>query len=251
MKSNILVILVTLMYSLNVKAQIFQTDLNKRNITSVTFLLANTSLRVIGSEGDSLTITVIGNEPANLKDSSGLGLHLTTTGHTLACEKATSENVTYLVKMPSYISLAIEEIPSFIPLANEEMLDKPQMLKILDMKGDVNVESWISTINLINNTGTVNASSVAADIFAILSPDVNQSCSFVSRGRLVDVTINPKSKIALEAAIIAGRFTPNVKPSAPFKITRSGFFQTVKGSINGGGALVRVESNRLILHQGE
>ncbi len=82
MKLNIIVILVSLMYSLHVKAQIFQIDLNTKNITSVSFRLANSSLTVIGSEGDSLTITVFGNNQTNLKDSRGLGLHSTTTDHT-------------------------------------------------------------------------------------------------------------------------------------------------------------------------
>jgi hypothetical protein len=249
MKLNILVILVSLMCSLNVKAQVFQIDLNKQKITSVTFLIANTTLKLIGSEGDSLTITVIGDEPTNLKDSSGIGLRLTTTGHTLAFEKATSKNVTYLVKIPLHISLAIEEIPSHISLSAEKTLNKPQLFEIQDMKGDVNVESWISTIKLINNTGTINVSSLAADIFAILPPDVKQSCSFLSRGRLVDVTIHPKSKITLEAAIIAGSFTTDLKSSTPFEITRSGFFQMVKGLINEEGVMVRVESNQLVLHE--
>jgi hypothetical protein len=77
-----------------------------------------------------------------LKDSSGLGLHLTITGHTLALEKTMSNAVTYLVKLPKYISLSVEETH----------LDKPQMLKVENMQGDVNVISWMSTIKISNNT---------------------------------------------------------------------------------------------------
>jgi hypothetical protein len=238
MKLNILVILVSLMYSLNIKGQIFQTDLNKKKITSVSFKLANSNITVTGSEDDSLTITVSGGEHTNLKDSSGLGLQLTTTGHTLALEKTTSKDITYLVKLPKYISLSVEET-----------LDKPHLLTIQNMQGDVSVNSWVSTIKLINNTGAVTANSYASDIFAILPTNINRPCSFVSLGRLVELTINQKSKIVLEAKVMAKRFTTNYKTSTPFEIKQSGFFQTIKGSMNGGGAMVKVESNLLVINE--
>ena len=47
-------------------AQQYQASLNKANILLVSFKLKNSSLRVIGTTNDSLTISVLGAGPANL-----------------------------------------------------------------------------------------------------------------------------------------------------------------------------------------
>lgn len=161
-------------------AQQYQAYLNKATILSVSLKLKNSSLRVIGTTSDSLTITVVGAGPANLKDSSGIDLHLAVTGQTLLIEKTSEMPKNYLVKLPRQVALTIEE--AFRPA---------QKFEIIDMDAAVSVHSWVSKITLTNNKGPVNVKSEAADIFATLPPGLDQPYSLISMGRLVDVTIPP------------------------------------------------------------
>lgn len=219
-------------------AQQYQAYLNKANILSVSFKLKNSSIRVIGTTNDSLTITVLGVGPANLKDSSGIDLRLAITGQTLLIEKTSEMPKSYLVKIPKQVALTIEE--EFRP---------PQKFEITDMEAAVSVHSWVSKIILINNKGKVTAKSEVADIIATLPPGLDQSYSLISIGRLVDVTIPIKNKITLDAEIVAGRLITEFSLNGLVKTTTGAFIQSVKGPLNGGGAALIVKAHTLILHQ--
>jgi len=219
-------------------AQQYQAYLNKANILSVSFQLKNSSLCVIGTTNDSLTITVLGAGPASLKDSSGIDLRLTITGQMLLIEKTSEMPKNYLVKLPRQVALTIEE--EFRP---------PQKFEITDMDAAVSVHSWVSKIILVNNQGSVTAISEAADIFATLPPGLNQPYSLISSGRPIDITIPKKSKITLNAEMVAGRLITDFKLNSRVKTAVGDSLQTIKGPFNGGGAILKVKSNTLILHQ--
>ncbi|RZK33444.1 MAG: ATP-binding cassette domain-containing protein, partial [Hymenobacter sp.] len=172
MKTIIIMILAGIACTFCANAQQYQEYLNKANILSVSFKLKNSSLRVIGTANDSLTITVLGAGPANLKDSSGIDLHLAITGRTLLIEKTSEMPKNYLVELPRQVALTIEE--AFRPA---------QKFEITDMDAAISVHSWVSKIIFINNKGKVTAKSEAADIFATLPPGLDQPYSLISMGR--------------------------------------------------------------------
>lgn len=238
MKTIIIIILAGIACTFCADAQQYQAYLNKANIRSVSFQLKNSSLRVIGTTSDSLTITVLGDGPANLKDSSGIDLRLAITGQTLLIEKTSEMPKNYLVKLPRQVALTIEE--AFRP---------PQKLEIIDMDAAVSVHSWVSKIIFINNKGTVTARSEAADIFATLPTGLEQPYSLISYGRLVDVTMPIKNKITLDAEIVAGRLITEFNLNGCVKTTIGAFTQTVKGPLNGGGTKLMVKAHTLVLHK--
>jgi|SRR5476651_774685 len=238
MKTIIIMIWTGIACTFCANAQQYQACLNKANILSVSFQLKNSSLRVIGTTNDSLTITVLGAGPANLKDSSGIDLHLAITDQMLLIEKTSETSKNYLVKLPRQVALTIEE--AFRP---------PQKLEIIDMDAAVSVHSWVSKIILINNKGTVTAKSEAADIFATLPPGLDQPYSLISMGRLVDVKMPIKNKITLDAEIVAGRLITEFSLNGLVKTTMGAFIQTVKGPLNGGGTKLMLKANTLVLHK--
>lgn len=237
MKTIIIMIWAGMACTVCAHAQQYKAYLNKANIRTISFQLNNSSLQVIGTDSDSLTITVVGAGCANLKDSSGIDLRFTISWQTLLIDKTSERPKNYLVKLPKQVALTIDE--EFGP---------PQKLEIRDMAASVIVHSWVSKITLINNKGPVNVKSEAADIFAILPPGLKQPYSLISSGRVVNVMIPKKTKITLDAEIVKGRLITNFKLIRRVKIVKGDSLQTVKGPINKGGSVLKVKSNTLILN---
>src|SRR6186713_1730757 len=237
MKTIFIIILAGIACTFCANAQQYQAYLNKANIRSVSFKLKNSSLRIIGTTNDSLTITVLGAGPINLQDGDSIDLHLAIAGQTLLAEKTSETPKNYLVQIPKQIDLTIEE--PFGP---------PQKLEIIDMDAAVNVHSWVSKITLTNNKGPANVKSEAADIFVTLPPGLDQPYSLTSRGRLVDVTIPQKDKITLDAEIVAGRLITDFSLNKRVETVIGDSLQTVKGPLNGGGTKLMVKANTLVLH---
>ncbi|MES2278633.1 MAG: hypothetical protein V4592_21565 [Bacteroidota bacterium] len=117
------------------------------------------------------------------------------------------------------------------------------------MDAAVSVHCWVSKITLINNKGPVTAKSEAADIFVTLPPGLNKPYSLISSGRLVAITIPKRNKLTLDAEMVAGRLITDFKLNGRLRTAIGDYLQTVKGPLNGGGALLKVKSNTLVLHR--
>ena len=176
---------------------------------------------------------------ANGTDNTGLGLEVTVEGSTIKVTKVNKRDGQYKIKVPKNVSLFIEEMS----------WHGGNDLKISDIEGDIEVQAKNSDVVIRNVNGSVVAHNTSGDIdviFSKVNPEKPTSITNVSGE--VDVTLPADTKANLKTKSISGEVYTDLEVLTDKKgdpkskdMKQWGGYET-KGTINGGGVEMRLES---------
>ncbi len=243
MKKIFLAILfLALSFSL-IQAQSLENEykLNVGSSSSLSIELFDSELQITGYSGSDLVISAKGyrkppERAQGLKplyntavDNTNIGLSVLESGGDINIQKATREDVDYVLKVPQNMSISITETNWH-----------GDNFKIDNMAGEIEVNAKSSDIEITNAVGPIVANTTNGDInITFKSLNQEKPNSIKSINGYVDVTLPANAKSAIKMRAMNGEIFTNFEltmKTAEDNTRRIGGGGKIEGSINGGGA---------------
>jgi hypothetical protein len=239
MNNMFLVIALAILSFNTAQAQDFKMNVGNKN-GNLSIALFDSKLQITGYSGSELTITAKGykkppERAQGLKplynaavDNTNIGLSVTESGGDIKIEKATREDVDYVIKVPQNMSVSITETNWH-----------GDGFKLDNISGEIEVNAKSSDIEITNAAGPIVANTTNGNINVIYkSLNQEKPNSIKSINGYVDITLPPSAKGAIKMRSMNGEIFTNFEialKTAEDQTTRIGGGGKIEGSINGGG----------------
>jgi hypothetical protein len=214
--------------------------------------LDKSSLSIEGYNGEELIITTDKAEPtperakgmkslyANGTDNTGIGLEVVNEGNTIKITKVNKRDGEYKIKVPKNVVLVVEEM-SFHGGGD---------FKINDIEGSVEVQSKTADIIVRNLNGSLVAHSTSGNIEVVFNKiSADKPTSITNISGEVDITLPADTKANIRTKSISGEVYTDFDIALEKKgddkakgMKYWGGSYEAKGTINGGGVEMRLES---------
>jgi hypothetical protein len=281
---HLLFFLVSLWGTHSAYAQNYSLNLSDTNAKTVEIYLDRGNLRVTGKKGSTLEVFSnykkenLPDRAAGLKpltanralDNTGYGIEVRESNSVIMIQKATNQEIDMEVILPDNVRLVI----------NPESWQAGDII-VKDFRGEIEVKSNSSNIQLLQVSGPVIANSISGNIeivFQEINPNKPSAVSNISG--FIDVSLSPQAKATLEIKNLSGEIftdldleileeknfgpefgnlgnppTPPVPPTPPapgkektktaaplFPTPRVSVGKGITGSYNGGGVAVSLHN---------
>lgn len=233
-------LIIGLAIGLNAQAQYLQAV--NSNIKSIQLKISNSNVKVIGTDVDSIKIESVDSK-GKLMESKITDLNVSTKGGTIVVEKTGDAEKSYVFYIPKQLSFHYQE-----------ELRGSKLLEIRGLTDSIFVKTWLSKIALKYNTGVVDAVSEAADIEVVYGENLQlKPASFISKGRLIRISLPEKAKAVFTAEVVKDRFKPFFKVTTPYHIisddAKQVRFEDIK--LNGGGSKIFISGDTILINKSE
>jgi hypothetical protein len=167
-------------------------------------------------------------------EEANLDLEITEKGNKILIEKKSEKEISYKISLPETVSIIYSE-----------KFREPYKINIIGMKNRIEVESYISTVNISDARGSVYVKSAAGDINVTFSNLKKGSESvLISEGRKVTLQLPENPSVELDIKLNSGELKSEVKLGDDLNV--KGIQQIFK-KINGGEAKVKVVAHTCVI----
>lgn len=225
-------------------AQQFKKAFSGSGAKRVLIIIENSELSIEGSSGNEVVINASDGDfemPERAKglrplyrdasDNTGLGLEVTESGNTITIKKASGKDGDYRIRIPADASIKIEEKGW-----------QSDEFEVVGMKGEIEIQSTGSDIELRDVTGPIVANTTSGDITVVFS-QVSQAgpTSISNTSGFIDVTMPANSKANLQLSSISGDIYTDMDLKSDGNMKQVGG-SSIKAAINGGGVEVSLRA---------
>jgi len=210
----------------------------------VVIVIENSELSIEGSSGNEVVINTSGGDfeiPERAKglrplyrdasDNTGIGLEVTESGNTITIKKASGKEGDYRIQVPADASIKIEEVGW-----------QSDDFSISGVKGEIEIQSTGSDIELKDITGPIVANTTSGDITVVFSQLSQEGPTSISNtSGFIDVTMPANAKANLELSSISGDIYTDMDLKSSDGMKQVGG-SSIKAAINGGGVEVSLRT---------
>lgn len=246
MKKQVLLIVLFAIGSLVAYAQEYKKNVSKKD-GKLSVYIDDSKVEITGYNGSELQIIARGYEKPperaqGLKalyntaiDNTNIGLSITEADGEVKIEKASREDIDYVIKVPQTMNVTIHETNWH----GDEF-------RVKNITGEVEIDAKGSDIHIENVSGPIVANTTNGDvtvIFSNLSQDKPNSIKSVNG--FIDLTMPAASKCDIKLRALNGEIYSNFEitySSAEFKGVRVGGGGKIEGQINNGGVELQLNT---------
>ncbi len=210
----------------------------------VQIVIENSELSIEGSSGNEVVINTSDGDfemPERAKglrplyrdasDNTGIGLEVTESGNTITIKKASGKEGDYRIQIPADASIKIEEVGW-----------QSDDFSISGVKGEIEIQSTGSDIELKDITGPIVANTTSGDITVVFSQLSQEGPTSISNtSGFIDVTMPANAKANLELSSISGDIYTDMDLKSNDGMKQVGG-SSIKAAINGGGVEVSLRT---------
>lgn len=245
MKRVLALLAVVCLFATIAQAQKFSKAFSGGGSKRVVIEADKADLKISGTSGNEVTIEGSGGDfkmpdrakglkplYRNAQDNTGIGLEVTESNGVMTIRKATGKDAEYTIRIPADAALKIEE-----------QSWEGSTFDIADLKGEIEIKSLGSDINLTNVTGPVTANSTSGDITVVFSSVSQSAPTTISNiSGFIDVTMPASTKANLRMESISGDLYTDFDLTSKEKGMPRVGGSKVSNAINGGGVEITLKA---------